>query len=85
MSRGRAGPGERQDQIGPFADAVPAHRLAEILVVVGHAPVGRDVEHAGDAERRVHRETADCFAAALEIALQHVVREGHGQCRLVRK
>src|SRR5690349_19772476 len=73
------GPGQGKDQIRPLADAIDSHRLSEILLMVGHSPIRRDVEDADEAKRRIGRETADRFAAAFEIALQHVVRKRDGQ------
>src|SRR2546421_861314 len=48
----RRGPQERQNQIRPAADAPPAQCLPEILVVLWQPGVGREVEHAGEPERR---------------------------------
>src|SRR5258708_7883815 len=36
-----------QHEIGSFAHAIPTHCLTEILLVVGHSPYARPIEHAG--------------------------------------
>src|SRR5690242_6896824 len=68
-------PGQGKDEIGTFAHAIDSQRLTEILLVVGHSPIRRDVEDADKTEGRIGREATDRFAAAFKITLQHVVRE----------
>src|SRR6267143_6524827 len=49
----RRGTQDRQNQVRAAADAPPAQCLPEILVVLLQSNVGREVENAGDPERRI--------------------------------
>src|SRR6266571_175852 len=69
----RGGAEDRQDQIRTAADAPPAQCLPEIFVVLLQAHVGREIENAGDPERRIEKDPSEILDPSLELALQYIV------------
>src|SRR5882672_5425824 len=69
----RRGTQDRQNQVRAAADAPPAQSLPEILVVLLQTEVGREVENAGDPERRIEKDPSEILEPPLELALQHIV------------
>src|SRR3989442_14953448 len=69
----RRGTQDRQNQVRAAADAPPAQCLPEILVVLLQSEVGREVENAGDPERRIEKDPSEILEPPLELALQHIV------------
>src|SRR3954469_16551953 len=68
-------PEQRQHQVGTRLHPVLAERLAEVGPVRLVAELGRDVEQAGDAERRVDHEAVEGVAGLVPVTLQDVVGE----------
>src|SRR5688572_13970511 len=64
---------ERQHQVRAVARAPAAEGLAEVLVVLLEAHIGRHVVQAEQPESAVEREAHPVEEAVLELALQHVV------------
>src|SRR5207245_9568771 len=66
----RRGTQDRQYQVRAAADAPPAQCLPEILVVLLQSEVGREVENAGDPERRIETDANKILNTPPELALQ---------------
>jgi hypothetical protein len=73
---------QRQDQVGPVADAPAAERLAEVLVVRLVAERGGGVEQAATPSVVLIMNRASVVPARSRSPLQQVVGEGDGRAEV---
>ena len=69
----RRRPDQRQIEIGPGADAIPAQRIAKAIVAMRQVSGLGNIEDAADTDGGIDRETAQCAQRAARAQLQHVV------------
>src|SRR3546814_12743416 len=68
---------DRQHQVEAFTGAIGPEGLTEVLLVVGKAGIGGDVEQTEHANGGIDEEAGEGDLRPLQVALEEVVGQSH--------